>query len=94
MTYIKRDEGFESDGSDHSDNANAANAAAALALAANSGSSNSVEEKIIKDHAVFVREDGIQSHSAVVAVLMWLLNNFFSEILSPLVELIYLNLTV
>ena len=64
MTYIKRDEGFESDGSDHSDNANAnaANAAAALALAANSGSSNSVEEKIIKDHAVFVREDGIQSH--------------------------------
>ena len=63
MTYIKRDEGFESDGSDHSDNANAANAAA-LALAANSGSSNSVEEKIIKDHAVFVREDGIQSHSA------------------------------
>ena len=58
VTYIKRDEGFESDGSDHSDNANAANAAAnALALAANSGSSNSEEEKIIKDHAVFVRDD-------------------------------------
>ena len=75
VTYIKRDEGFESDGSDHSDSANAA-----LALAANSGSSNSVEEKIIKDHAVFVREDGIQSHSAIVALPMWLLNNLFSGI--------------
>ena len=62
VTYIKRDEGFESDGSDHSDNANAN--AAALALAANSGSSNSVEEKIIKDHAVFVR-DGTQSHKTI-----------------------------
>ena len=48
VTYIKRDEGFESDGgeSNKSDNDNAAG-----------NNSNSVEEKIIKDHAVFVRDE-------------------------------------
>ena len=72
VTYIKRDEGFESDGSDNSDSAAAA-AAAALAIA-NSGS----EEKIIKDHAVFVRDEMIQSHTyfpwlfAFPHLMMWI----------------------